>query len=94
MVIVCCHVAVCHQHPNCMAGTSLFWMVMQDGWYCRWWWWEGRSGVAMFEPCLLYLGRQVLRVGCIFLLFYVYQSLHGSGGLSIVLHVVVGGSIP
>ena len=50
--------------------------------------------MAVFEPCLLYLGRQVLRVGCIFLLFYVYQSLHGSGGLSVVLHVVVWGSIP
>ena len=36
-----------------------------------WWWWEGRSGVAMFEPCLLHLGWQVPRVGCIYLLFYM-----------------------
>ena len=59
-------VTVCRQHPRCVAGASLFWMVMGDGWRCRWWWWEGRSGMAMFEPCLLYLGGQVPKVGCIF----------------------------
>ena len=48
----------------------------------------------MFEPRLPYLGGQVPRVGCIFLVFYVQQSLRGSGGLSVVLCVVAGGSIP
>ena len=69
-------------------------MVMGDEWRRRWWWWEGRSGMAMFEPRLPYLGGQVLRVGCIFLLFYVSQSLRGSGGLSFVLRVAAEGSIP
>ena len=54
--VVCRRVAVCRQHPRCVAGASLFWMVVGDGWRHRWWWWEGRSGVAMFEPRLPYLG--------------------------------------
>ena len=44
-----------------------------DGWPHRWWWWEGRSGVAMFEPHMPYLGGQAPRVGCIYLLLYVYH---------------------
>ena len=69
-----CRVSPCRHvssASSCVVGASLFWMVVGDGWRRQWWWWEGRSGVAMFEPRLPYLGGQVLRVGCISLLFYV-----------------------